>query len=133
MPYLCPDPVLGRRFEDAGAAALMPLGSPIGSNRGLTTRDLVQIMIEFAKVPVIVDAGIGKPSEAALCMEIGAAGVMANTAIATAGNPVAMARAFSQAVAAGREAYLARPGRVLAKAEASSPLTGLLGEVLHER
>lgn len=128
MPYLCPDPVLGRSFEDAGAAALMPLGSPIGSNRGLGTRELVRIMVEFAKVPVIVDAGIGKPSEAAACMEIGVAGVMANTAIATAGDPVAMAVAFSQAVQAGRRAFLARPGRVLARGAASSPLTGFLGE-----
>lgn len=128
MPYLCPDPVMGRRFEAAGAAALMPLGSPIGSNQGLTTREMVKIMVGFAQVPVIVDAGIGKPSEAAACMELGVSAVMVNTAIATAGDPVAMAVAFSQAVAAGRKAFLARPGRVLHRAEASSPLTGFLGE-----
>jgi len=129
LPYMNADPVLARRLEEAGAATLMPLGAPIGSNRGLRTRDQVQIIIEQANVPVIVDAGLGRPSDACLAMELGAGGVLVNTALATAGDPVAMGRAFAGAVTAGRRAHLARAGRVLRdgpRAEASSPLTGFL-------
>jgi thiazole synthase len=126
LPYMSPDLMAARRMVDAGAAAIMPLGSPIGTNRGLKTRELVQILISEVKLPIIVDAGIGRPSEAAEAMEMGAAAVLVNTAIATAENPVLMAEAFGQAVEAGRKAYLAGPGATRQFAEASSPLTGFL-------
>lgn len=126
LPYMNPDLVMARKMQDAGAAAVMPLGSPIGSNRGLQTRELVRLLIEELEVPVVVDAGIGRPSEAAEAMELGAAAVLVNTAVATAGDPAAMGAAFGKAVEAGRGAWLAGLGRVLSGAEASSPLTGFL-------
>ncbi len=126
LPYMCPDLVMARRMQDAGAAAIMPLGAPIGSNRGIQTRELVRLLIDELDVPVVVDAGIGKPSEAAEAMEMGAAAVLVNTAVATAGDPVKMGRAFGMAVEAGRDAWLSGLGRVLEGAEASSPLTGFL-------
>ncbi len=129
LPYMSPDLMVAKRLQDAGAAAVMPLGAPIGSNRGLKTRELIRILIDEIEVPIIVDAGIGKPSEAAEAMEMGAAAVLVNTAIATAGDPVLMAEAFSLAVKAGRQAYLAGPGLTREYAEASSPLTGFLREV----
>ena len=128
LPYISPDLIIARRLQDAGAAAVMPLGSPIGSNRGLRTEEMIRILIAEIKVPVIVDAGIGRPSEAARAMEMGAAAVLVNTAIATAHDPVAMARAFGQAVAAGRTAYLAGLAQPSDTARASSPLTGFLYE-----
>jgi thiazole synthase len=126
LPYMSPDLAAARRMADAGAAAIMPLGAPIGTNRGLKTRELVEILISEINLPVIVDAGIGRPSEAAEAMEIGASAVLVNTAIATAENPVLIAEAFGQAVEAGRKAYLAGPGAKQRFAEASSPLTGFL-------
>ena len=126
LPYMTPDLYAARRMRDAGAAAVMPFGAPIGTNKGFRTREIVQIMIEELDLPVIVDAGIGKPSEAAECMEAGAAAVLVNTAVATAGDPVRMASAFAKAVEAGRDAYLAGPGAVRQYASASSPLTGFL-------
>jgi len=126
LPYMSPDLMAAKRMADAGAAAIMPLGAPIGSNRGLKTRELVQILVSEINLPVIVDAGLGRPSEAAEAMEIGAAAVLVNTAIATADNPVMMAEAFGLAVEAGRKAYLAGPGATQHVAEASSPLTGFL-------
>ncbi len=126
LPYMSPDLMAARRMADAGAAAIMPLGAPIGTNRGLKTRELVQILISEINLPVIVDAGIGRPSEAAEVMEMGAAAVLVNTAIATAENPVLMAEAFGQAVEAGRKAYLAGPGATQRFAAASSPLAGFL-------
>lgn len=127
MPYMMPDLTAARDMQDAGAAAVMPLGAPIGSNRGLLTRDFIRIMVEELDVPVIVDAGIGRPSQACEAMELGCAAVMANTAIATARDVPAMARAFRMAIEAGRTAYLAGAGRVLeGRAEASSPLIGFL-------
>ena len=126
LPYMSPDLVMARKMQEAGAAAVMPLGAAIGSNRGLQTRELVRLMVEELGVPVVVDAGIGRPSEAAEAMELGAAAVLVNTAVATAGDPVIMASAFGKAVQAGREAWLAGLGRVLVGAEASSPLTGFL-------
>lgn len=128
LPYMTPDLYAARRMRDAGAAAVMPFGAPIGTNKGLRTREVVQIMVEELDLPVIVDAGIGKPSEAAECMEIGAAAVLVNTAVATAGDPVRMAAAFGRAVEAGRDAFLAQPGAVRQYAQASSPLTGFLQE-----
>ena len=128
LPYMSPDLMAAKRMVDAGATAVMPLGSPIGSNRGIKTKELVQILIDEIKVPIIVDAGIGKPSEAAEAMEMGAAAVLVNTAIATAGNPVEMARAFSLAVEAGRMAYNSKLGPQRLQASASSPLTGFLDE-----
>ena len=129
LPYMCPDLMAAKRLEKAGAAAVMPLGSPIGSNRGLQTKELIRILIEEIDLPIIVDAGIGKPSDAAEAMEMGAAAVLLNTAIATAASPVLMAEAFALAVEAGRKAYLAGLGRVIgAGASASSPLTGFLHE-----
>lgn len=128
LPYMSPDLAMARRLEEAGAAAVMPLGAPIGSNRGLRTRELVRILVDEIKVPVIVDAGIGKPSEAAECMEMGCDAVLVNTAIATAGDPVSMAKAFALAVKAGRMAYLSKTGPTLEYASASSPLTGFLRE-----
>ncbi|WP_418791172.1 thiazole synthase [Phosphitispora sp. TUW77] len=126
FPYMSPDLMVARQMRDAGAAAVMPLGSPIGSNRGLQTRELVRILIDEIDLPIIVDAGIGRPSEAAEAMEMGAAAVLVNTAIAVADDPVAMAEAFSMAVKAGRQGYLAGPGPAKLYAEASSPLTGFL-------
>jgi thiazole synthase len=127
MPYMYPDLNVARALKDAGAATIMPLASPIGSNKGLATRDFIQILINEIDLPIIVDAGIGRPSQACEAMEMGAAAVMCNTAIATANDTAVMARAFKNAVAAGREAYLAGLGRVLDyRAEASSPLTGFL-------
>jgi thiazole synthase len=126
LPYINADPILAKRLEDLGAATVMPLGSPIGSNRGIRTKDSIAIIIEKANVPVVVDAGLGAPSHAAEAMEMGADAVLVNTAIAVAGDPVAMARAFRKGVEAGREAYLAGLGRSRKWAEASSPLTGFL-------
>lgn len=128
MPYMYPDLNAARDMASAGAACVMPLGAPIGSNKGLCTRDFIRILIDELDLPVIVDAGIGRPSQACEAMELGAAAVMANTAIATAGDIPAMARAFRQAVEAGRAAYLSGLGRVRETAEASSPLTGFLQE-----
>ena len=129
LPYIHADPVLCKRLEAAGASAVMPLGSPIGSNKGLKTIDFLEIIIEQSKVPVVVDAGIGAPSDAAKAMEIGADAVLVNTAIAVAGDPVAMAEAFRLAVQAGRMAYEARLGSKSNLAEASSPLTAFLDEL----
>lgn len=126
LPYMSPDLMVAKRLCDVGAAAVMPLGAPIGTNRGLKTKELIRILIEEIDLPIIVDAGIGKPSEAAEAMEIGAAAVLVNTAIATAGDPVAMAEAFGMAVKAGRIGYLSGPGVTKVYAEASSPLTGFL-------
>ena len=128
LPYCQADPTLCKRLEEAGAAAVMPLGAPIGSNLGLRTRDFLRIIIEQSSVPVIVDAGIGAPSHAAEAMEMGASACLVNTAIAVAGNPSAMAAAFRKAVEAGREAYEAGLGTVSLnfEAEASSPLTAFL-------
>lgn len=127
LPYIMPDLTLAKRLENAGAAAVMPLGSPIGSNQGLKTRDIIALLIENCRVPVVVDAGIGRPSHAADAMEMGADAVLVNTAIATARDPVAMGKAFSLAVIAGRMAYEARLADIRETAEASSPLTGFLG------
>ena len=122
-----PDLIAARQLRDAGAACIMPLGAPIGSNRGLRTKDFIQILIDEIDLPIIVDAGIGAPSQACEAMEMGAAAVMANTAVATAGDCAAMATAFKLAIQAGRTAYLAKLGRVLEQGgEASSPLTGFL-------
>ena len=126
LPYIHADPILAKHLEEAGTATVMPLGSPIGSNRGIRTRDAIEIIIEMANVPVVVDAGLGAPSHAAEAMEMGADAVLVNTAIAVAGDPPAMARAFKQGVEAGREAFLAGLGKPRKKAEASSPLTGFL-------
>ena len=127
MPYMMPDLSAARDMAAAGAACIMPLGAPIGSNRGILTRDFIKILVDEIDLPIIVDAGIGRPSQACEAMEMGCAAVMANTAIATAGDVASMARAFKMAIEAGRHAYLSRPGRVLEhRAEASSPLTGFL-------
>ena len=128
MAYMSADPMLALRLQDAGAAALMPLGAPIGTNRGLETRSQIEIIIEQADLPVVVDAGIGLPSHAAQAMEIGASAVLINTAIAVAENPVEMARAFSLAVRAGRTARLSGAAATLTRASATSPLTGFLDE-----
>jgi len=128
LPYMSPDLMAAKRLRDAGAAAVMPLGAPIGTNKGLRTRELVKILINEIDLPIIVDAGLGKPSEAAEAMELGAAAVLVNTAVATAGDPVQMAKAFNLAVKAGRLAYLAGTGAVKEYAEASSPLTGFLSD-----
>ena len=127
LPYCSADPVLCRRLEEAGCATVMPLGSWIGSNRGLRTRDAVEIIVEQAGVPVVVDAGLGVPSDAATAMEVGADAVLVNTAIAVARDPVAMARAFALGVEAGRLAWHAGRAAPRTEAEASSPLTGFLG------
>lgn len=127
MPYMYPDLNVARDLRDAGAACIMPLGAPIGSNKGISTKDFIKIIIDEIDLPVIVDAGIGKPSQACEAMEMGAAAVMANTAIATAGDIPKMAYAFKNAIEAGRTAYLAGMGRVLESgSSASSPLTGFL-------
>ncbi len=126
LPYVLPDLIIAKKLEDAGAAAIMPLGSPIGSNQGLKTKELIEMIIENTTLPVVVDAGIGKPSHAAEAMEIGASAVLVNTAIATAGDPIQIAKAFSLAVEAGRIAYLSKLREERKYAEASSPLTGFL-------
>jgi thiazole synthase len=126
LPYMSPDLSMARRMADAGAAAVMPLGSPIGSNRGVRTKELVEIMVREIKIPVIVDAGIGRPSDACMCMEMGCAAVLINTAIAIADDPVAIATAFNIAVKAGRLAYLSGMPSSSGSASASSPLTGFL-------
>lgn len=126
LPYIHADPVLCKQLESAGTSAVMPLGSPIGSNKGLKTSDFLEIIIEQSSVPVVIDAGIGTPSHAAAAMEMGADAVLVNTAIAVAGDPVAMARAFSLAVEAGRMAYEAKLAKPIQHAAASSPLTAFL-------
>lgn len=126
LPYIHADPVLCKRLEEVGTAAVMPLGAPIGSNKGLKTIDFLEIIISQSQVPVVIDAGIGSPSDAAKAMEIGADAVLVNTAIAVSGNPVLMAEAFKIAVEAGRMAYLAKLGQVNSQAAASSPLTAFL-------
>ncbi|WP_353893918.1 thiazole synthase [Proteinivorax hydrogeniformans] len=128
LPYMSPDLMAAKAMEEAGAAAVMPLGSPIGTNRGLKTRELIEILIDEINVPIIVDAGIGKPSQAAEAMEMGAEAVLVNTAISSASDPVKMAQAFDLAVKAGRSAYLAKAGGEVKLARASSPLTGFLNE-----
>lgn len=128
LPYINADPVLAKRLEEAGTATVMPLGAPIGSNRGLSTRDQLAIIIEQANVPVVVDAGIGAPSQAAEAMELGADAVLVNTAIAVAGDPVRMGAAFRQAVEAGRTAFEAGLPLSSHRADATSPLTGFLDQ-----
>ncbi|HZK92879.1 MAG TPA: thiazole synthase [Prolixibacteraceae bacterium] len=130
LPYIHADPVLCKRLEDAGTAAVMPLGSPIGSNKGLKTFDFLEIIIDQSNVPVIIDAGIGSPSDAALAMEMGADAVLVNTAIAIAGNPVQMAIAFKLAVQAGRMAFESKLANKAYQAIASSPLTQFLNETV---
>ena len=127
MPYMYPDLNTARDLVNAGASCVMPLASPIGSNKGLATKEFIQILIDEIDLPIIVDAGIGKPSQACEAMEMGAAAIMANTALATAGDLPMMASAFKAAIEAGRKAYLAGIGRVLTRgASASDPLTGFL-------
>lgn len=126
LPYIQADPILCKRLEEAGAATVMPLGAPIGTNKGLRTRDMLEIIISQSNVPVVIDAGIGAPSHAAEALEMGADAVLVNTAIAIAGDPVKMAGAFKQAVEAGRTAYEAGLGKSGIIAEASSPLTSFL-------
>lgn len=126
LPYIQADPILAKRLEEAGTATVMPLGAPIGSNRGLKTRDMIRIIIEQANIPVVVDAGLGAPSHAAEAMEMGADAVLVNTALADAADPGAMGKAFALATEAGRMAYLAGLGPQRSEAEASSPLTGFL-------
>ena len=129
MPYMYPDLNAARDLANAGAACIMPLGAPIGSNKGLCTKEFIQILINEIDLPVIVDAGLGRPSQACEAMEMGAAAIMANTAIATSGDVALMASAFRDAIIGGRNAYLAGPGRTLDRgASASSPLTGFLHE-----
>ncbi len=126
MPYMGADPILAKRLEEAGAAVVMPLGSPIGSGRGIRTKDSISIIVEQAKVPVIVDAGLGAPSHAAEALEMGADAVLVNTAVAIAEDPVEMARAFALGAVAGRKCYLAGRAPTSETARASSPLTGFL-------
>jgi thiazole synthase len=126
LPYIQADPILAKRLEEMGAATVMPLGAPIGSNRGVRTRDMIRIIIEQSKIPVVVDAGLGAPSHAAEAMEMGADAVLVNTALAEARDHAAMARAFALAVEAGRMAYLSGLGPEREAATASSPLTGFL-------
>lgn len=126
LVYMYPDLNVARELVNVGAAAVMPLAAPIGSNKGMINREIIQILIDEIKAPIIVDAGLGRPSEACLAMEIGCAAVMANTAIATAKDVKGMAKAFGEAIKAGRTAYLSGLGRVRQIAEASSPLTGFL-------
>ncbi|TCO77479.1 thiazole synthase [Marinisporobacter balticus] len=128
LPYMSPDLMSAKRLVEAGAAAVMPLGAPIGTNRGIRTKELIQILIDEIDLPIIVDAGIGRPSEAAEAMEMGADAVLVNTAIATSNDPINMAKAFSLAVKAGRLAYLSKLGPEKEYAQASSPLTGFLNE-----
>ena len=127
LPYMYPDLNVARNLVNAGAKAIMPLAAPIGSNRGLCTKDFIQILVDEIDLPIIVDAGIGRPSEACAAMEMGVSAIMANTAIASAGDIPSMAKAFNLAIQAGRKAYLAKTGRVLEKyGSASSPLTGYI-------
>lgn len=127
MPYMYPDLNVARALKEAGASSIMPLSAPIGTNKGLCTKDFIQILIDEVDLPIIVDAGIGRPSQACEAMEMGAAAVMCNTAISTAGNIPMMANAFKKAIEAGRTAYISGTGRIINKgAEASSPLTGFL-------
>ena len=126
LPYMYPDLNVARDLTNAGAAAIMPLGAPIGTNKGLCTKEFIQILIDEIELPIIVDAGIGRPSQACEAMEMGAAAIMANTAIATAGDIPAMAEAFRLAIEAGHLAYKAKLGRIQDKGSASSPLTGYL-------
>lgn len=126
LPYMHPDLNVARDLANAGAAAIMPLGAPIGTNKGLCTKEFIQILIDEMDLPIIVDAGIGRPSQACEAMEMGAAAIMANTAIATAGDVPRMAEAFKLAIEAGHLAYTAKLGRVQDKGAASSPLTGYL-------
>lgn len=128
LPYVHADPVLCKRLEEVGVAAVMPLGAPIGSNLGLSSRKFLEIIIDQAEVPVVVDAGIGTPSHAAEAMEMGADAILVNTALATAKDPVMMGTAFKMATEAGRMAYLAGQARQYQQAQASSPLTAFLGE-----
>ena len=128
MPYIHADPVLCKRLEDAGTAVVMPLGAPIGTNKGLRTQDFLEIIISQSNVPVVVDAGIGAPSDAAKAMEMGADAVLVNTAIAVARNPLNMAVAFKEGVVAGRRAFESGLGAIVNHAEASSPLTSFLFE-----
>ena len=128
LPYIQADPVLCKRLEEVGAAAVMPLGAPIGTNKGLRTADFLEIIIEQSQVPVVVDAGLGVPSHAAAAMEMGADAVLVNTAIAVADDPVAIADAFRLAVIAGRKAFLAGPGAVSSHAVGTSPLTSFLND-----
>jgi thiazole synthase len=128
LPYINADPVLAKHLQEEGTATVMPLGAPIGTNRGVRTRDQIAIIIEQAIVPIIVDAGLGAPSHAAEAMEMGADAVLVNTALAVTPNPAAMAVAFRKGVEAGREAFLAGLGTQKDRAEASSPLTGFLGD-----
>ncbi|MFS4472815.1 thiazole synthase [Chryseobacterium sp. T20] len=128
MPYIHADPVLCKRLEDAGTAVVMPLGAPIGTNKGLRTQDFLEIIISQSNVPVVVDAGIGAPSDAAKAMEMGADAVLVNTAIAVARNPLNMAVAFKEGVIAGRRAFESGLGAIANHAEASSPLTSFLFE-----
>ena len=128
LPYIQADPVLCKLLEEAGASAVMPLGAPIGSNRGLVTKDLLEIIIEQSNLPVVIDAGLGAPSHAAAAMEMGADAVLVNTAIATAGDPVEMATSFKLAVEAGRKGRLAQLGTQSKTAVASSPLTSFLNQ-----
>ena len=130
MPYIHADPVLCKRLEEVGTACVMPLGAPIGSNKGLVSRDFLRIIIEQSNVPVVVDAGIGAPSHAAWAMEMGADAVLVNTAIAVAENPVEMAKAFKMAVEAGRMAYEARLAPASDAAHASSPVNPFLKDIL---
>lgn len=126
LPYIQADPIVAKRLEDVGAATVMPLASPIGSNQGLKTRQALEIIIEQTNLPVVVDAGLGRPSHACEALEMGADAVLVNTAIATAEDPVKMARAFADSVRAGRSGYLAGAAAERVEAEASSPLTGFL-------
>lgn len=128
LPYINADPILAKKLEEAGCSTVMPLGAPIGTNKGLKTLDNVRIIIEMSNIPVVVDAGLGLPSHAATAMEIGADAVLVNTAIATAKDPIAMSAAFKKGVEAGREAFLAGMAKSSDKASASSPLTGFLRE-----
>ncbi len=128
LPYMNADPILALHLQEAGCATVMPLAAPIGSNKGLRTADQIRIIVQQARVPVVVDAGLGAPSHAAASMELGADACLVNTAIATAGDPAGMARAFAAAVEAGRGAYLAGLAGASARASASSPLTGFLGD-----
>lgn len=126
MPYCNPDLYDARRLKNAGAASIMPLGAPIGTNKGLKTKELIKILIEEIDLPIVVDAGIGRPSHAAEAMELGASAVLVNTAVSVAENPVLMAEAFALAVKAGRYAYNSGPGAIRDTADSSSPLTGFL-------
>lgn len=126
LPYINADPILAKKLEDVGTATVMPLGSPIGSNRGIKTEESIRIIIEMSSIPVVVDAGLGNPSHAAHAMEIGADAVLVNTAIATAGDPILMAEAFKKGTLAGREANRAGSASAIDTAHASSPLTGFL-------